>query len=106
MAEEAVTAAVAEARTVVEEAVTAVVAEARTVVEEAVTAVVVAEARTVVAEAVLAAVGEARTEAVHTDTKFQTYSARPKFWGGLFLFRYLRNGFLLTTLQWHRCLEE
>jgi len=104
--EEAVTAAaVVEARAVVEEAVTAAVVVEAAVVEEAVRAAVVAEARTVV-EAVLAAVGEARTEAVHTDTKFQTSRARPKNWGGLFLFRYLRDGFLLTTLQWHRCLVE
>lgn len=61
----------------------AVVAEARAVVEEAVTAAVVAVARTVVAEAVLAAVGEARTEAVHTDTKFQTYSP-PQILGRVF----------------------
>jgi len=105
--EEAVTAAaVVEARAVVEEAVTAAVVVEAAVVEEAVRAAVVAEARTVVEEAVLAAVGEARTEAVHTDTKFQTSRARPKNWGGLFLFRYLRDGFLLTTLQWHRCLVE
>jgi hypothetical protein len=108
--------AAAEARTAAEEAVTAavvvearaaVVAEARAVVEEAVRAAVVAEARTVVEEAVLAAVVvEARTAVVYTDTKFQTYRARPKNWGGLFLFRYLRDSFLLTTLQWHRCLAE
>jgi len=78
---------VAEARTVVAEAVTAAVVEARAAVaaEAAPTAVVVAEARTVVAEAVPAAVVVARTGAVHTDTEFQTYKARPKVGRAFFL---------------------
>jgi hypothetical protein len=78
---------VAEARTVVAEAVTAAVVEARAAVavEAAPTAEVVAEARTVVGEAVPGAVVVARTEAVHTDTKFQIYKARPKVGAGFFL---------------------
>jgi len=76
----------AEARTVVAEAVTAAVVEARAAVAaEAVPTAVVVAARTVAEEAVLAAVVEARTEAVHTDTKFQTYKARPKVGAGFFL---------------------
>jgi len=77
-------AVVAEARAVVAEAVTAAV-----VVAEAVTAAVVVAARTVVEEAVLAAVVEARTEAVHTDTKFPTYKARPEIGAGFFVFDFL-----------------
>ncbi len=78
---------VAEAHTVVAEAVTAAaVVEARAAVAaEAVPTAVVVAARTVAEEAVLAAVVEARTEAVHTDTKFQTYKARPKVGAGFFL---------------------
>ena len=86
---------VAEARTVVAEAVTAAVVEARAAVavEAAPTAVVVAEARTVVGEAVPAAVVVARTGAVHTDTEFQTYKARPKVGAGLFfVLSYFRGG--------------
>jgi len=86
---------VAEARTVVAEAVTAAVVEARAAVavEAAPTVEVVAEARTVVGEAVPAAVVEARTEAVHTDTKFQIYKARPKVGAGFFfVLSYFREG--------------
>ena len=62
-------------------------------VEEAPTVVVVEEARTVVREAVPTAVVVARTEAVHTDTRFQTYKARPKVGAGLFfVLSYFREG--------------
>jgi len=98
----------AEARTVVAEAVTAAVVEARAAVavEAAPTVVVAAEARTVVGEAVPAAVVVARTEAVHTDTKFQTYKARPKVGAGFFFVVVFPRGYLLTTLLRHRCFVE
>ena len=98
----------AEARTVVAEAVTAAVVEARAAVavEAAPTVVVAAEARTVVGEAVPAAVVVARTEAVHTDTKFQTYKARPKVGAGFFCVVVFPRGYLLTTLLRHRCFVE
>jgi hypothetical protein len=86
-------AAVVVARTVVAEAVTAAVVEARAAVAvEAAPTVVVAEARTVVGEAVPAAVVVARTEAVHTDTKFQIYKARPKLGRAFFVLSYFREG--------------
>jgi hypothetical protein len=100
-------AAVVVARTVVAEAVTAAVVEARAAVAvEAAPTVVVAEARTVVGEAVPAAVVVARTEAVHTDTKFQIYKARPKLGRAFFCVVVFPRGYLLTTLRRHRCFVE
>ena len=89
---------VAEARAVVEEG-------ARAVVEEAVTAAVVAEAHLAAAVAARTAAAVARTAAL-TGAKLFPSKPAPNFGAGFFWLRYLRDGFLLTTLQWRKCLVE
>jgi len=77
-------------------------------VEAVVTSAVVVEARVAAAAAALAAAAVlvvARTVAL-TGTRLFPSKPAPNFGAGFFWLRYLRDGFLLTTLQWRKCLVE